>query len=171
MTSQVQLVANFIQTRNFRISDDLFYVVNLAIESVFGKDIDFILCATQISALLAINSKMIIQRSWVDLYETIVGHFQFYNHPSVISAVRFVGLLGVVESLQPYVDQVNESIKSLNVTEDLLIGYLETLKAYSLTSWKLAYNFIRPYKPAINPLIGKVRVLKRHFTVTPLPNV
>ena len=115
------------------------------------------------SALLTINSKMIIQRSWVELYETVVGHFQFYNHPSVISVIRFVGLSGFVESLQPYVDQVDESIKSLNVTEDSLTVYIELFKTYSLTSWKLAFNFIRPYKPAINPLIGKVKIQCRRM--------
>ena len=119
---------------------------------------------TKFSGLLTINSRMILQRSWVDLYETIVGHFQYYNHPAAISVVNFVGLSSFVDSVKPYIDQVEQSIQSYNITEDSLTGYLELLKTYSLTSWKLAYNFVRPYKPAINPLIGKVKPISQDVT-------
>ena len=132
-------IEGFVSNQSLLISDNLFFDGNLFIEMMMYT--------------AKLNTFMIIDRSWNDIYALISTHLSCYNHRAITSLISYLRLSSLISGINSYLDMFATFIDSLNINEEMFIDEIDRANDYLHGIWTQIYNFIKPYKPTLNPLL------------------
>ena len=95
---------------------------------------------------------MIIDRSWNDIYALISTHLSCYNHRAISGLLNYLGLTSFVMGINLYLDTLSTFIDGLNINEEMFTDEIDRANDYLHSIWAQTFDFVKPYKPTINPL-------------------